>query len=159
MFTQLMALQKKLRTSLQFQPDLEESFMADLLQKNLSFIRVALWVEIILYALFGILDIWIVPETKFIVWTIRFATVIPFALLVFLFSYTKAFRSYWQYVISANALVAGFGIIAVIAFSKPTELGFQLYYAGLMLIIMGIYLWFRLRYIYATIVSLIVVLG
>jgi len=159
MFTQLMALQKKLRTSLQFQPDLEESFMAELLQKNLSFIRVALWVEIILYASFGILDIWIVPETKFIVWTIRFGIVIPFTLLVFLFSYTKAFRFYWQFVISVNALVAGFGIIGIIAVSKPTELGFQLYYAGLMLIIMGIYLWFRLRYIYATVASLIVVLG
>jgi len=159
MFARLMALQKKLKTSLQFEPALEERFWDDNFEKSLSDVRVGLWLEIILYALFGILDVWIVPETKNVIWIIRFIIVIPFSLLVFFFTYSKAFRRYMQFALSINGIVVGYGIIAMILFSKPTELGFQFYYAGLLLVIMAIYTLFRLRYTYATIVSLIVVLG
>jgi signal transduction histidine kinase len=159
MFARLMALQKKLKTSLQFEPSLEERFWNDNFEKSLSDVRVGLWLVIILYALFGVLDVWIVPETKVVIWIIRFIIVIPFTLLVFFFTYSKAFQRYMQFVLSVNGIVVGYGIIAMIMFSKPTELGFQFYYAGLLLAIMAYYTLFRLRYAYATIISLIVVLG
>ncbi|CAG1002893.1 two-component system, OmpR family, phosphate regulon sensor histidine kinase PhoR [Methanosarcinales archaeon] len=159
MFARLMALQKKLKTSLQFEPSLEERFWNDNFEKSLSDVRVGLWLVIILYALFGVLDVWIVPETKNVIWIIRFIIVIPFTLLVFFFTYSKAFQRYMQFVLSVNGIVVGYGIIAMIMFSKPTELGFQSYYAGLLLAIMAYYTLFRLRYAYATIISLIVVLG
>jgi signal transduction histidine kinase len=159
MFARLMTLQKKLRTDLQFEPYLEERFREDNFEKFLPDIRVTLWLVIIICALFGILDAWIVPETKVVAWTIRFIIMIPFTLLIFFFTYKKAFRRYMQFALSVNGLVIGYGVIAMIAFSKPTELGFQFYYAGLSLVIMGIYTLFRLRYAYSTITSLIVVLG
>ena len=159
MFARLMALYKKLKSSLQFEPSLEKRFWDDNFEKSLSDVRVGLWLEIILYALFGVLDFWIVPETKDVIWIIRFIIVIPFSILVFFFTYSKAFRRYMQFVLSINAIVVGYGIVAMILFAKPTELGFQFYYAGLLLVIMAIYTLFRLRYTYATMVSLIVVLG
>jgi len=158
MFARLIALQKKLKTSLQFEPCLEERFQNDHFEKSLPDVRAALWLQIILYALFGILDNWIVPETKFVIWTIRFI-VVTFTLLVFFFTYSKAFQRYMQFVLSVNGIVVGYGIIAMIMFSKPTELGFQFYYAGLMLVIMYYYILLRLRYAYATITSIIIVLG
>ncbi len=159
MFARLMALKKKLRTSLQFEPHLEERFREDNFEKSLPDIRVTLLLVIIICALFGILDTWIVPETKIVAWTIRLTIIIPSTLLVFFFTYRKAFRRYMQFVLSVNGIVIGYGIIAMIAFSKPTELGFQFYYAGLSLVIIGIHTLFRLRYVYSTISSLIVVLG
>ena len=159
MFARLMALQKELKTSLQFEPSLEERFRDDHFEKSLPVVRLALWLEIIICALFGILDIWIVPETKVVIWTIRFIIMIPFSLLVFFFTYSKAFKRYMQFVLSVDGVVTGYGIIAMIMFSKPTELGFQFYYAGLLLAIMWYYTLLRLRYVYATITSLIVLLG
>ncbi len=159
MFARLKTLQQKLRISLQFEPSLEERFWEDNFEKSLPVVRVMLWLEIVVCALFGILDIWIVPETKVIVWFIRFIIIIPSALLVIFFTYRKAFRRYMQFVLSAISVVAGYGIIAMIAFSKPTELGFQFYYAGLNLVIIGFYTLSRLRYAYATITSLIIILG
>ncbi|MBP7735163.1 MAG: serine/threonine-protein phosphatase [Spirochaetes bacterium] len=143
--------------SLKFDLALEQEFIKDYNINSLSFIRLALILTIVLYAMFAILDIWIIPVTRPVAWLIRFGIVIPFVAAMIALSYVKKFQPYTQSALLLTGVVTGFGISAMIAFTKACEIGYQRYYAGLMLVIFGIYTILRLRFYYAIISSLIVV--
>jgi len=141
---------------LQFEPSMEDQFREDFFQKSLQTVRLGLILGFILYFIFGILDIWIVPETKKIAWFIRYAFVCPVIVLTFIASFFKFFKKYMQLLLSITALSAGFGITVMIGVASENELGYHIYYSGLMLVIMWIYALMRLRFIYATISSLLI---
>src|SRR5215210_5064154 len=66
--------------TLRFEPGLEAEFEAEYYERTLSQVRLALVLAFILYALFGILDVWIAPNQRRELWTIRFAVVAPMLL-------------------------------------------------------------------------------
>lgn len=61
--------------------EIERRFTAEHLNRALPTIRVFLLAACALYALFGILDHYILPETHGIMWLIRYAFVCPLLLL------------------------------------------------------------------------------
>lgn len=142
---------------LKFEPSLEREFIRDYNINSLSFIRLALLLVIVLYGLFGILDIWILPATRNIAWIIRFGIVIPFLTAMIALSYVKQMHRYIQAALLIMGVITGGGIVAMIAFAEEHEPGYSFYYAGLMLVIFGIYTILRLRFYFAIISSLAVV--
>ena len=158
MIFRLASALRQLRSNLQFKPDLEAKFQAHYFEKSLPVVRLAIWLAITLYAIFGILDFWMFPKTKVLIWTIK-GLVILVLLVGFSVTYAKSFKRYWQPAMVICALAAVFGVLAKISVANPSELGFQFYYAGLMLVIMWVYTLSRLRYAYATILSLVVLLS
>ena len=64
-----------------------------------------------------------------------------------------------QAIVSLNAIIMGLGIVSMIAIADASEPGFNYYYAGLMLVIMGICSLFRLRFFYALFSSSVIILG
>ncbi len=136
-----------------FADDLEKMYYDDFFRISLPVVRVALLLGIALYALFGILDIWIVPIHKQAVWIIRYGAVCPALTAALIMSYFRVFHRYMQPVIATVGFMAGAGIVLMIAISVESEPGFKFYYAGLMLVIMWVYALVRLRFTYATIVS------
>lgn len=148
----------KLRLSFEDR-DLEEQFQADLIKDSRDVLRTAVVLGISLYALFAILDIYALPETKYITWVIRFAFVIP--VLVFIFwAMSKPFYSKYAHILmSISSIVAGYGIVAMIAFSTQNELGFLLYYAGLMLVIIWNYTLLRISLRLSMIIGWLIVIG
>ena len=144
---------------LRFEDDVENLFLEDYYEKSLPIIRISFILAIVLYCIFGVLDIIIVPESKYIVWFIRFAIVVPFLVGVYILSYTRFFKNNMQVILVITGLVVGYGINAMIGFANPGELGYDFYFSGLFLVILWIYALSRMRILYAVVSSMLVWLG
>jgi signal transduction histidine kinase len=142
---------------LRFTGDLEAEFVDYHVEHSLPFVRLALILAVVLYALFGILDVFIVPGQAKWIWIIRYAVFCPAALAVLRLTFTPRFRSIMQPVLSGIAILGGLGIVAMIAIAPPAA-GY-LYYAGLLLVIPWAYAVVQLRFSYATWACLVCIVG
>jgi signal transduction histidine kinase len=130
---------------------LEREFLGDNVGNIIRHARFALVVGIILYVAFGVLDAFIIPDAKRAAWIIRYGVVVPSVVVVYAFSYSRHFKRFMQPVLVVIVLVAGFGIIAMLMLADPP--GTYLYYAGLILVTMYAYIFFRLRFGHAVVAS------
>ena len=129
-------------------PSLEKEFLRCYFENSLQITRITVLLGGLFYALFGILDAIMLPEVKYVTWTIRYVIVCPIIFLVFALSYSKKYHKYWQFSLAAIIAAAGVGIICMIAVApRPAN---SLYYAGLILVIMYGYTVFRTRFIWAS---------
>lgn len=142
---------------LRFGDDLEPSFSEYHFEHSLPFARFALVLAVLLYALFGILDVYIVPGVAGWMWVIRYAIFCPAALVVLGLTFTRWFKPLMQPVLCGVAALAGLGIVAMIAIARPSA-GY-LYYAGLLLVIPWAYTLLQLRFSYATRACLAIMIG
>lgn len=132
--------------------NLEKNFAEYYFNRNLKRLRYSVILGFILYAIFGILDSWIIPEAKHQAWIIRYAIVCPYLVFFLLFTFSPYFKKVMQLSGAITMLISGFGLILMISFAGP--LGGSLYYSGLILVIMFTYTLLYLRFIYAVSVSL-----
>ena len=146
------------RTPLRFSAELEKLFLDDYREKSLPFIRISFVLGIALYAVFGVLDVFIAPQTRNITWLIRFAIVCPFMAISLGLSWLPVFKKLAEIDTMIVALLAGFGIIAIIAFSRDADAA-RYYYAGLILVLIYVYTFTKMRFALATLTSLIIILG
>jgi adenylate cyclase len=144
---------------LRFPEGIEEQFRADYHRSTRSSTRIALVLGLILYSLFGILDIYAVPISKDTVWFIRYVIVAPVTTFVLITSYIDLFRHYVQPLMCAAVAVSGLGIVAMIAITREAEVGNRFYFSGLILISMWAYGLLRLRFWYAVLANVIIVAG
>ncbi len=142
---------------LRFTGDLEPGFVDYHVERALPFARLALILAVALYALFGILDLYIVPSAAEWIWLIRYAVFCPAALAVLWLTFTQRFKPIMQPVLSGTAVLAGLGIVAMIAIAPP-DVGYR-YYAGLLLVIPWAYTMLQLRFTYATRACLVMIIG
>ena len=142
---------------LRFGDDLEPDFTKYHLEHSLPFARFALILAVLLYALFGILDFFIVPDAARWIWLIRYAIFCPAALIVLGLTFTRWFKPVMQPILASVAALAGLGIVAMIAIVRPSA-GY-LYYAGLLLVIPWAYTVLQLRFSYATRACLAIIIG
>jgi PAS domain S-box-containing protein len=143
--------------SLAFPVKLEKDFLQDYLNKSLIHTRIALLLAIFFYGIFGFLDAWLVPEEKLSLWFIRYVVFIPYTALIALFSFSKNFKNYMQAANSSVVLLAGFGIIGMILIA-PAPVS-NSYYAGLILVFIFGYTFFKLRFIWATLTGWLIVVA
>ncbi|MGH3214220.1 MAG: hypothetical protein ACRDL9_06550, partial [Trebonia sp.] len=142
---------------LRFTGDLEPGFVEYHVERSLPFVRLALVLAIVLYALFGILDLYIVPSAAKWIWLIRYAFFCPVALVVLRLTFTRWFKPIMQPVLTGMAIWTGLGIVAMIAIAPPT-VGYR-YYAGLLLVIPWAYTLLQMRFAYATLACLVMIIG
>ncbi len=141
--------------TLSFPADIEGAYRAEQFVKSLRHIRIAMLLAIFFFAVFGLLDAWIVPEVKYQYWFIRYGLYCPFVLSVFLFSFSPYFPKYSQYCIASVVLAAGLGIVAMILLAPENNS----YYAGIILVFIFGYTFFELRFIYATGTGIMIVVA
>jgi signal transduction histidine kinase len=142
---------------LRFTDDLAPSFAEYHAGHSLPLARFALVLALLLYALFGVLDLYVAPGVAQWIWLIRYAVFCPAALAALGLTFTRCFRPVMQPVLSVVAAVAGLGIVAMIAIAGPA-VG-HLYYAGLLLVVAWAYTVLPLRFSYATTVCLAIMAG
>jgi signal transduction histidine kinase/ActR/RegA family two-component response regulator len=138
--------------TLTFKGDLsqyEKGFEEDYFKRSLSPFRFSLILSMVFYGAFAFLDKATVPSLKEVFWIIRFGIVFPVLIVVYIFSYSKLFKKYMQFVISCIMFITGFGIIIMIFYAA--RVGNYSYYAGLILIFIFGYTFIRARFIYASI--------
>ncbi len=143
--------------TLSFGKSLEKAFREDYYRKSLKHVRVAILLAMVYYAAFGVLDALLVPEQRHWLWLIRYAGFCPLAFAIYLFSFSKQFERYMQPAIGAVVLSAGVGIIGMILIAPSP--GRYAYYAGLILVFMYGYTFFKLRFVFATIAGFTIVIG
>lgn len=140
-------------------PSSEKEFILNYDEKTIPALRLGFWVGAILYALFGILDYYLMPISYEKIWFIRFGVVIPFCSAITVLSYVKSIRKFMQAFFSLSAMTMGLGIVAMMAIADPSEPGYRYYYAGMMLVIMGICSLLRLRFFYALFATIAILAG
>jgi serine phosphatase RsbU (regulator of sigma subunit) len=141
---------------LRFSGDLERQFKDDYFAKTIPITRFALALALVLYALFGILDIFISPQTKHLIWLIRYAAVCPLIILVLILTFFAFFKSIMQGSLIVLSIIMGFGIIIMIITARDVAVGLY-YYAGLILVIVWGYTLVKLRFVQATVVGWVIV--
>ena len=143
--------------TLSFPKQVEKIFREEHFKKSIRHVRVALMLSIIFFGIFGILDAWIVPEAKYRLWFIRYAVYCPFALAIYMYSFTKSFKKYIQICIASVVALAGFGIIAMILLAPSSSN--SSYYAGLILVFIFGYTFFKLDFVYAALTGILIVIA
>jgi class 3 adenylate cyclase len=144
---------------LRFPDDVEAQFRDDYHVNTISTTRLALMLGLVLYSLFGILDIYAIPISKDIVWVIRYGIVAPVIVLALVASYSKRLQKYMQLSMGIVVAVAGLGIVAMISITREVEFGNRFYFTGLILISMWGYSLSRLRFWYAVLANIAIMIG
>ena len=104
---------------LKFAADLEPSFGRYHAEHSLPLARFGLVLAVLLYALFGVLDLYADPGAAGWIWVIRYAIFCPAALTVLGMTFTRCFKPLMQPLLSAVAAAAGLGIVAMVAITSP----------------------------------------
>jgi class 3 adenylate cyclase len=130
----------------------EEKFLDDYFIRSINQMRFSLLLGIFFYAIFGILDAELSPETKRSLWLIRYGIVCPSVLGVVLFSFSARFnKRIMQISLSLLMLLASSAIIFMTIIIPP-PVSYS-YYTGIILIFMFGYTFIKLRFIWATLVG------
>ena len=140
---------------LKFPDDLEARFGEYYFEHSLLFVRLGVVLAIVLFTVFGILDLVVVPDEVRRIWLIRFGVVCPLAGAVFVLTYTRWFKAMAQPLVAGLTAVCGLGVVAIIAVAGTS--GGYIYYAGLLLVIPAAYTLLQLRFAWAPLVCLVMI--
>ena len=141
-----------LPVSLRFaDPAVEREFQDEHLARALPAIRLFLTAACLLYALFGVLDHYVITDIERIAWAIRYGVVCPLLLTTVALTYTRFFGKVAQLMMSLNVLSSGIGVIVMTALAKAPGNG--LYYAGLIMVVIYGSTLIRLKTHYAMVIS------
>jgi hypothetical protein len=143
--------------TLRFERGLEQEFESEYHARTLGVVRFALILAIALYTLFGILDVLMAPDQRRVLWTIRYAVVVPLVLAALAFSYHPAFDRWRTPVLWSATLIASLGIVVMTSIIPPPAS--YLYYAGLLLALQFTFTLIRLNVVHATVLSCITILA
>ena len=135
-----------LGSGLRFAPPLELEFRRESDQASLAIVRWGIVLGIVLYALFGILDGYMLPDTHGFARMVRFAVVIPFLVGVLALTFAPRIEEILAPTLVTTALVLAGGILAMMWVSRPDEPGFRHYYTGLMLVLIWVGTFAQLRF-------------
>jgi len=144
---------------LRFPADVETAFRRYHSRNSIVIVRIAILLTIILFGLFAVLDVHAAPLSKQTIWFIRFAFVIPALFAVLIFSFHPAFLRILQLMMVLVVFITASGVLTMIVVVSPGELGSQTYYAGLMLLVIAAHGLWRLRFVYATLSTFLVLVG
>ena len=144
---------------LRFPEDIENQFREEYRVNTLSATRVAMALGIVLFSLFGILDNYAEPISKHFVWFIRYAIVDPLLIFIFIATYIKQFQKYIQPLVAIGIAVTGLGIVSIITAAREAKFGSKFYFGGLLLVSMWAYSLARLRFRYAVMANVIIMIG
>ena len=100
---------------------LEASFRSDYFINSLDHVRRCKLYAILFFGIFGILDAYVFPEQKIQLWFIRYVVVCPVFLVGLIFSYTDAYRRFWQPINAVYILVTGYAYVAMVLITPEPE--------------------------------------
>ena len=140
-------------------PDLESRYRQHAAQKHSSAVRLAIALAIALYLVFGMLDATLCPGRLTELWILRYAVISPFLVASLALSWVTPafFLRHQQAVLVSVSLVGGTGIVAMAVICEPPAS--HPYYAGLLLVLIFIHTLARLRFITASLTSLVLIIA
>lgn len=143
--------------TLRFAAPVEAEFAGEYFESTLTQVRMAFVLALLLYSIFGALDLLIAPGQVRALWTIRFAVAVPVLTACLAFSYNPLFRRARDQIAGAAILVATLGIVAMTAIIPAP--GNYLYYAGINLGVIFVFTLVRLSVPYSAAISAITIVA
>ncbi len=137
---------------------MEAEFAKDFNNNSINRFRILLVCGIISYIIFGLIDPISLPTNYIFAWILRYGTIAIF-LMILGFAYTNSGKRHVQLIHCLAAILSGTTINGMIGLSIQGEIGYNNYYAGIILVI----LWSNgstcLRFIFSFISSFFITLG
>ncbi len=134
------------KITLRFPQVIEHIFQEEYFKNSIAQLRAALILVTLIYASFSVLDVYSFPQYASDYLRIRFIYVVPFAIGILILSFTKVFRQIWQGLMF-TALIVGCCAIGAKSMYHPEN---QTYFAGIVITLFSGYIFFKLRFVYAT---------
>jgi two-component sensor histidine kinase len=139
--------------------ELNKEFLNYHLSSSLPSMRTGLVFTFLLFFLFALTNKLLFPGFPQQQYHIRFGIIAPFIILSVLVMYIKPLKNKLQFVyIIINVFIAG-AIFYVGATSDPDQPGYEYYFAWVMLVIIGLYIFFRLKFVTLIIIGTIQMLS
>jgi len=139
---------------LKFNDEEEQKYRLETFKNDISNIRIAFLIGIIVYSLFAFVDFNIGLANPWTFFYIRFFIVVPIFSITLILSYRKIFYRVHQMLIVFSYIIAGVGIIVMLAY-EPLN---HSYYSGLFLIFAVGHILLRLRLSYVLYGTLIIII-
>ena len=140
--------------TLAFNNEIEGEFLSDYHKKSINQVRISFFLALLLYALYGILDMHIKSDIRYLFWLIRFSVMIPIGLLIFVASFSQNFYKFRDISLAFCMILYGFSLMVMLYLSpKPFDFA---YYATLIITFIFIYIFISIRFIPAIITSAII---
>ena len=119
--------------------------------------RIAIFLALGIYLIFSFLDSFLFPDFEAVFHQIRFFIITPSILLIFLFTFHSSFFKYIQVITSLMIIIGAAGIIAMLYIGGEEVAA--LYYVGLILVLLFNYEFLKLRFLTASIVGALILIG
>jgi class 3 adenylate cyclase len=118
---------------------LERQFQNYYFDNYLWINRIGLFVGLVLWSVFGLIDIYAMPESLRTVWVIRFGLGLPVIIGIIVLSFLPVYRRWIRQATALLTLVSGLGILLMIMVAQPVEVGYSYYIFGLMVVLSFLY--------------------
>ena len=118
--------------------ELQQAYSEHLAQARVVAARQLFGLAILLYLVFALIDIWAIPSVINTIWVIRAVEVLSLGAVLWCTRY-RFFKTYYVPIILVSALLAGAGIEAMVYLAGAEDLARHFYYAGIILVVMGVY--------------------
>lgn len=125
---------------------LNKEFLDYYLNSSLPSMRYGLLFTFGLFIVFAVLNHFLFPDTPAQTYYIRFGIIVPFMLISVIVMYIPALRNHLHLTYIIINLFICLVIFLVGYTSVPDQEGYQYYYAWVMLVIIGFYTFYRLRF-------------
>ena len=135
---------------------LEAKYQRHLEREKVRSVKVMCVLGLVLYLCFLIADFWALPSALTEAFIIRGVVITGFV-LAYASTYLKKFIKYYDFIQPAPYLAAALGIELMIFISSPTDKAHDLYFAGLILVIMVLYSWSYMKMINLVANTLIII--
>ena len=129
--------------SLSFSIETERAFLENYFKITLTRTRLSIIFGVIVYGLFYLLDLMVLPDVKFPLFIIRFGLVIPVTLTIYVISFQEIYKHLFQLLNTLYMLIAGVGIVAMTLIKPQYTEG---YYTGIILVLIFVYILSGLRF-------------
>jgi two-component system, cell cycle sensor histidine kinase PleC len=133
-------------------PEVEARFRRESTNEARTIIRIYLLAAALLYLSFGFLDALVGEPVVATLWFIRYAIVCPVLVASAMLTYVPPFERFAQIVLSIATATPGLGVIVMTAIMPPPFN--NLYYAGLIMVVIYGSSLVRLRFVNALVISL-----
>ena len=125
--------------TLRFPKPLEAAFQDFYFHNFLGTNRLGLIVGLIMWSLFGIIDLYAMPLNYTQTWVIRFGFVAPIIILVIVASFLPFYSRWMRLSTALITLTSALGTIAMVRLATPGEMGYYYYIYGLTVILVFLY--------------------
>lgn len=136
----------------------EELYQSHIARERVNTSRTLCFLGSMLYLVFAIIDLYSLSVTLKDVLFIR-GSIVIIMLGAVAFSYLKKFETYYELVLSIVCIAAALGIESMIYLAAPEDHAFNVYFAGLILVIMTVFSWGYLKHSTSLIIVSIIIGG